>query len=225
MKLGLLESIYNANILNVPIAHHASSLVVVHTQDTAPVSHQLTEVKLLQALVVLWWGTTWEGKVMTVDLLFFPRSCEIFGLLFCEGESEALSRSLAPPLAAFYFFWRRTGRARGRRGGGRADGPWGRPARGSDSEGAGEPAAARAVALHGSRSALRASQKGRYILNPPPSGLVGPGPGPGPGPGRASGVLVSSRCAEARCPEARLGRAQALAGAAQQEGALEVHST
>ena len=196
--------------------------MVVHTQDTAPVSHQLTEVKLLQALVVLWWGTTWEGKVMTVDLPFFPRSCEIFGLLFCEGESEALSRSLAPPLAAFYFFF-------GDGQGGRADGSGegARTARGraggraSDPEGAGEPAAARAVALHGSRSALRASQKGRYILNPPPSGLVGPGPGPGPG--RASGVLVSSRCAEARCPEARLGRAQALAGAAQQEGALEVH--
>ena len=40
------------------------TFVFVHTQDTAPVSHQLTEVKLLQALVVLWWGTTWEGKVM-----------------------------------------------------------------------------------------------------------------------------------------------------------------
>ena len=34
-----------------------------HTKDTAPVSHQLTEVKLLQALAVLWWGTTWEGRV------------------------------------------------------------------------------------------------------------------------------------------------------------------
>ena len=42
-----------------------------HTKDTAPVSHQLTEVKLLQALAVLWWGTTWEGKVMTTHR-FFP---------------------------------------------------------------------------------------------------------------------------------------------------------
>ena len=45
--------------------------MVVHTQDKAPVSHQLTEVKLLQALVVLWWGTTWEGKVMTTPRNFF----------------------------------------------------------------------------------------------------------------------------------------------------------
>ena len=41
-----------------------------HTKDTAPVSHQLTEVKLLQALAVLWWGTTWEGRVSD-KLLFF----------------------------------------------------------------------------------------------------------------------------------------------------------
>ena len=39
------------------------SLISDHTKDTAPVSHQLTEVKLLQALAVLWWGTTWEGRV------------------------------------------------------------------------------------------------------------------------------------------------------------------
>ena len=30
------------------------AFVFVHTQDTAPVSHQLTEVKLLQAAAVLW---------------------------------------------------------------------------------------------------------------------------------------------------------------------------
>ena len=54
--------------------------MVVHTQDKAPVSHQLTEVKLLQALVVLWWGTTWEGKVMTTPArygdTFLPRAME-----------------------------------------------------------------------------------------------------------------------------------------------------
>ena len=54
--------------------------MVVHTQDKAPVSHQLTEVKLLQALVVLWWGTTWEGKVMTTQdtfLFALPDAAEL----------------------------------------------------------------------------------------------------------------------------------------------------
>ena len=46
-------------------------LISDHTKDTAPVSHQLTEVKLLQALAVLWWGTTWEGRVSDKLLLFF----------------------------------------------------------------------------------------------------------------------------------------------------------
>jgi hypothetical protein len=41
-----------------------------HTKDTAPVSHQLTEVKLLQALAVLWWGTTWEGRVSDKNFYF-----------------------------------------------------------------------------------------------------------------------------------------------------------
>ena len=65
--------------------------VVVHTQDKAPVSHQLTEVKLLQALVVLWWGTTWEGKVMTThDNIFFalPDALELR-----EGEGRGVEGS------------------------------------------------------------------------------------------------------------------------------------
>ncbi len=45
-------------------------LISDHTKDTAPVSHQLTEVKLLQALAVLWWGTTWEGRVSDNKVLF-----------------------------------------------------------------------------------------------------------------------------------------------------------
>ena len=50
-----------------------TSIISDHTKDTAPVSHQLTEVKLLQALAVLWWGTTWEGRVSDKNffLLFF----------------------------------------------------------------------------------------------------------------------------------------------------------
>ena len=61
--------------------------MVVHTQDTAPVSHQLTEVKLLQALVVLWWGTTWEGKVMTTRSFFLFAFVTSFWSPL-EGEEE-----------------------------------------------------------------------------------------------------------------------------------------
>ena len=61
-------------------------IVVVHTQDTAPVSHQLTEVKLLQALVVLWWGTTWEGKVMTTWFFYF---CLFLASLLHEDRAVA----------------------------------------------------------------------------------------------------------------------------------------
>ena len=53
-------------------------VAIGHTKQNAPDSHPNSEVKLLQARVVLGWGTTREGRVLIAFLhfcaLFWPPS-------------------------------------------------------------------------------------------------------------------------------------------------------
>ena len=49
-------------------------VAIGHTKQNAPDSHPNSEVKLLQARVVLGWGTTREGRVLIAFLLSLPPS-------------------------------------------------------------------------------------------------------------------------------------------------------
>ena len=48
---------------------HVHGIAIGHTKQNAPDSHPNSEVKLLQARVVLGWGTTREGRVLIAFLL------------------------------------------------------------------------------------------------------------------------------------------------------------
>ena len=49
-------------------------IAIGHTKQNAPDSHPNSEVKLLQARVVLGWGTTREGRVL---IAFLPSLCPL----------------------------------------------------------------------------------------------------------------------------------------------------
>jgi hypothetical protein len=63
---------------------------VVHTTKKVPVTHPHTEDKLRQAWVVLWWGTTREGQVMT--LLLLDRPCEAGRCAGGAGSGERAAK-------------------------------------------------------------------------------------------------------------------------------------